>query len=153
MLKRIGDLNSVLGSGDPTYSASSIVGQTLIAKTAVTTYDEPYDNANAIGSYAPGSTVGVVTSWEDADPSDQRSVLYWQFEDANGNPYYAPHYEGEFDVQALADAGVLTTAQQTQAAADASKSTITLEFEKYAPWVIGGLLAVLAIGVVLKSKK
>lgn len=150
-LRRIGDLSTSLNTSDPTYSASQIVGQTLIAKTSVTAYDEPFDNATVVNSFSPGQTVGVVTSWEDQDVADGRSVLFWQFIDGNGNFYYVPHYVGEFDIQALADQGAQTVAQQTQAAADANKSTLQLTIEKYLPWAIGGVIAVLALGAVLRN--
>lgn len=148
--KRIGDTVNI---NDPTFNASQIVGQSLIAKTAVSTYDEPYDNANLVNTYNPGQTVGVVVSWLDADPANGRSVLYWQFLDSNGNFYYAPHYVGEFNVQALVDAGALTTGAQTQAAADANKGVLQTEIEKYLPAIIGIGAGIGILTVVLKNKK
>jgi hypothetical protein len=150
-LKRIGDVAPNINVSDPTYSADQIVGRTLIAKTQVTAYDEPEDGSNVVNSFAPGQTVGVVTSWEDANAALGISVLNWQFMDANGTPYYVPHYVGEFDIQALADSGALTTGQQTQAAIDANKPAWQLMIQQYAPWIIGGVLAIGLVGVLLKN--
>jgi hypothetical protein len=148
--KSIGDTVNV---NDPTFSASQIVGQSLIALTSVNTYAEPFDGEPILNTYSPGQTVGVVTSWNDADPTNGRSVLYWQFMDANGNYYYAPHYTGEFNVQSLIDAGALTTGAQTQAAIDASKGTIETEIDKYLPMIIGVGAGIGILAVVLKNKK
>jgi hypothetical protein len=150
-----GRIGLTLNPSDPTYSAASIVGSTLIALTSVTAYDEPYDGSNIVGTYAPGQTVGVVTSWEDQDSSIGISVLNWQFMDSNGTPYYVPHAVGKFSIQALADQGVLTAGQQAQAAIDAAnpKSLFQTEIEKYVPWIIGGVLGIFVLGTYLKDKK
>lgn len=145
-----------LNINDPTFNAGQIVGQYLIAKAKVLVYDSPWDNAQLIGSYAPGQTVGLVDSWLDANPANGRSHLFWQFIGQYGSYYYAPHFIGEFDVQALADAGALTTGQQTQAAIDASKTDLQKFFDSiqtYIPWIVGGALGIALIGTVLKNKK
>lgn len=150
--KRVGALGEGLTPTvtDATYSAADIVGMTLIAKGKVIAYDEPYDVANIVNTYNPGDAVGVVVSWEDVNSAIGRSHLFWQFLDTNGTYYYIPQLPGEFSTQDLADQGVLNAAQKTIAAEKASESVFQQEFEKYAPWVIGGVLAVFALKEFLK---
>jgi len=136
-LKRIGDIAPNINVSDPTYSADQIVGRTLIAKVNVTAYDEPEDGSNVVNSFNPGQTVGVVTSWEDANAALGISVLNWQFMDANGTPYYVPHYVGEFDIQALADQGALTAGQQTQAAIDANTPSWLVTLKTFCKFLEG----------------
>lgn len=144
-------IGSALNTADPTYSAADIVGKTLIAKGKVNLYDSPYDDAQVIATLQPGATVGVVLSWVSPSVAAGRHLFYWQFLDGQGNYYYAAHFVGEFDIQSLQDQGTLTAAQQAAAAADANKSILQIEFEKYAPWVIGGVIGIAVLGVVLKK--
>lgn len=145
----LGDIFSV----DPTYSAGSIIGKTLVAKRAVTAYNLPADNASPVADYDPGDTIGVVTSYLEANPAAGRSYFYWQFMSYDGNYYYVPHHSGDFDIGSLQDQGVLTTQQQQAAAAEVNKSTIEKIVDQYAPWLVGGIIAVPLIGVLLKNSK
>jgi hypothetical protein len=148
----LGSVGDILSS-DPTYNAGSIIGKTLVAKRAVTAFNLPSDDASPVADYDPGDTIGVVTSYLEANPSAGRSDFYWQFMDYNGNYRYVPHHAGDFDIGSLQDQGILTTQQQEQAAAEANKSTIEKIVDQYAPWLVGGIIAVPLIGVLLKNSK
>lgn len=150
------DCIGAVNPNDPTFSADQIINHTLIAKAKVITYDLPYDVSNVVAIYQPGETVGIVSSYLQANPAIGRSQFWWQLVDTWGNNTYVPHFAGEFDVQALLDSGAMTTGQATQAAADANKSDLQKFLDNigsYVPWLIGGVLAVALIGTVLKNEK
>lgn len=81
-------------------NADQVVGKTLIAQTAVPLKRSAFATAPVIYTVARGGTVGVVYSWVKTD-----GVLYWQFYDANGLPYYAEHRPGRFSLDALQQQG------------------------------------------------
>lgn len=100
-----------------TYSVDQIIGKTLIAKKPIDLVRYGSDNAPVIYTVKSGQTVGIVYSY--LLPNENRSSLYWSFDDADGRPYYAKHGIGFFDVKALQDSGALTVTEQ--AAAEAEK--------------------------------
>ena len=144
---------NVAGLGDAsgaTFNAGDIIGKTLLAKVQVPIYSTPRDDAKPTGYVSPGNPVGVVDSYLDPNTAEGRAELWWEFKasldqqslaDSYGS-YWVPHREGYFDIQALEDQGVLTAAQATALAAAANKSLFQIEIEKYAPWVIGGLIGI-----------
>lgn len=109
-----------------TYSADAIIGKTLIAAKPVQIKRIPMDNATVVFTVATGQPVGVVTSF--VNPAEGRSRLYWQFRDKDGRYYYSEHVQGLYSLSALSDQGVLTTKQETEAAAEANKKFNLAEF-------------------------
>lgn len=96
-----------------TYSAEQIIDKTLIAKKPIKLVRYASDDAPVIYTVQPGQTVGIVYSY--LLPGENRSSLYWSFNDADGRAYYAKHGVGLFDVKALKDSGALTVQEQTEA--------------------------------------
>lgn len=95
----------------PTFSASEIVGKTLIARQSVPVKRLPTKAADVVYTATPGTSIGRVYSWVTDGPD-----LYWQYLDANGKPYYTLHRPGLYSIEALQDQGALTVKEQTEAA-------------------------------------
>lgn len=93
----------------PTYSASQIVGKSLIARQTVPIKRQPSKSAPTVYTATPGTFIGVVYSWVTEGPD-----LYWQFLDENGKPYYTLHKPGLYSIDALQDQGALTVQEQTE---------------------------------------
>lgn len=98
------------------YNAANIVDKTLIAKKNVPVYEYPGDSKKPVGYIAAGDPVGVVYSYLPADPLDDRKTLWWMFHPATNYSkyFYAPHYEGLYDVNALKQQGVLSTEEELE---------------------------------------
>jgi hypothetical protein len=109
-----------------TYSADALIGKTLIAAKPVPIKRVPLDNAAVVFTVATGQPVGVVSSF--VNPTVGRSRLYWMFRDKDGRYYYSEHVQGLYSLSALTDQGVLTTKQETEAAAEANKKFNLAEF-------------------------
>ncbi len=128
----------------PIFDPSQIIGKTLFAAAPVQVKRLPLDSAPAVFTAAAGQAVGKVYSY--LSPGSGRAVLYWQFYDSNGRPYYSAHEVGKYSLTALKQQGAQTVEEQQAAAAAANapagewiKKNITLLI-----WVIGG-------AIVLKS--
>jgi len=104
-----------------TYSATEIIGKTLIARQPVNLYRAANDSAQKIYTVEPGQTVGKVYSY--LSPGQNRSSLYWAFYDESGRPYYARHITGNFDISSLSEQGALTVQEQAQQEAEAQMTT------------------------------
>jgi hypothetical protein len=109
-----------------TYSADALIGKTLIAAKPVPIKRLPMDSAPVVFTVAVGQPVGIVSSY--VNPTEGRSRLYWMFRDKDGRYYYSEHVQGLYSLSALTDQGVLTTKQETEAAADANKKFNLAEF-------------------------
>lgn len=140
-----------VGDSSSTFSAGDIIGKTLIAAQQVPVYNSPGDSQTPVGYIDAGNPVGIVTSWLDPNPDEDRAELWWTFNNNNvasnfGNSlgdYFVPHKAGYFDVQALVDQGVLTAAEATALQqGNASDSTWDTLIKKYGPWILGGLVAI-----------
>lgn len=92
------------------YTALDIVGLSLYAKESVPIKYQPWDDTEVKRMVQPGNLVGTVTSF--VEPRAGRSELYWEFEDAWGILYYAPHRPGLYNLQKLRDQGLLTIQEQ-----------------------------------------
>lgn len=104
---------------DPIYDAADIVDKTLVAEKELPYYNGVPDGAYMpvkLGTFPAGSVVGTVYSFIDADPAKNRPQLWWMFyPGSSGSYYYMPHDAGHFDLDALAQQGVLSEEQkQTQ---------------------------------------
>jgi hypothetical protein len=91
-----------------TFSASDIVGKSLIAKKRVDIFDTVHSNRKRIAFVRPGDSVGIVYSW-----LSRPDGLWWQFK-SGSNYYYAKHAEGLFDVSNLKTQGVLTLEEKKE---------------------------------------
>jgi hypothetical protein len=119
------------------YDAGAIIDKTLIAKQRVPVYREPKDHFKPFGAVEPGNSVGVVYSYLEPNPSQDRSRLWWMFWDGRYNQYYAPHDPNYYSVSALKQQGVLSEQDKLDAALPWYEQLI----KKYGPWVLGaGLL-------------
>ena len=92
-----------------TYSATQIIGKTLISKTSNAAYNGSSLGVNAVYTIPPGTTIGVVYSYVMDGP-----LLYWQFY-YMGVPFYVQHKVGAFDIQSLEQQGALTVEQEQAA--------------------------------------
>lgn len=101
------------------YSAADVLEKTLIANKDLAVYDGFPTKAytpNRIGTTKKGYPAGIVYSWIDADPSNNRSTLWWMFypASAGGANYFIPHSAGNFDVSALRQQGVISVKEQEE---------------------------------------
>lgn len=132
-----------------TYSANEIIGKTLIARRPVNLYRAANDNAQSIYEVEPGQNVGKVYSY--LSPGDTRSVLYWQFYDQNGRPYYAKHLTGNFDISSLSEQGALTVEEQAEQAAEAEQTTSDKIFSTIKLLALYGVGAYLINAIIQKK--
>lgn len=132
---------------DPVYSVSDIVDKTLFAAKDLPYFDSQptaYSTPKSIGIIKAGTPAGVVYSWLETPQG-----IWWMFYPSNtyGHYYYMPHHIGDFDMNALAQQGVLSEPEKAAAAAEENKTW----YEK----LIGQILPVAAIvylgGVALKG--
>jgi len=105
----------------PTYSAAQIVGKNLIAASPIPVRRIANDNAPIVYTVPTGQPVGVVDTY--LLPNENRSTVYWVFNDANGRPYYTPHREGLYSLTALKEQGTVTVKEQTEQATQAQETT------------------------------
>lgn len=101
---------------DPIYSAADVVDKTLVSAKVLPYYDgvpRGTYQPKQIGTFPAGVVVGTVYSWVDADPAQNRPQLWWMFyPGSSGSYYYMPHSSGSFDLNALAQQGVLSEEQK-----------------------------------------
>lgn len=150
------DFSNLAGIGDASssdFSADQIIGKSLSAAQDVQIYDTPGDSETPVATIKAGNPIGIVTGYLSPNPDEDRQEIWWQFtatldQQSMANSlgeFYVPHKTGSFNIQDLVDQGALTVAQATalqKAASGNGPGLLQTEIEKYAPWVIGGLLAV-----------
>lgn len=90
------------------YELADIVDKSLYAKRTVPILRLPYDDADVLFSVGPGQVVGVVDTYFLPNPANGRTKIYWGFLDVDGNPYYAAHEIGAYDLEALQAQGLLS---------------------------------------------
>lgn len=135
----------------PLFSAGDIVGKTLIAKKKISIYRSRSD-AKPFGFVNAGQPVGIVYSY--LSPNLNYPNLWWMFKD-NNKVYYAEHKEGNFDISALTNQGVISTDEKTKIARSKQekeqKGVVSFYIEKYMPWIIVGIFAVPIIKDLIKK--
>jgi hypothetical protein len=146
LLKKFGIVSGI-GEAADTYSVNQIIGKTLITKKRIGYYRNPGDHQTPVGYIDTGQPVGVVVSWLDANPTQDRQGLWWMFYDTWGNPYYTPHQVGLYDISSLQQQGVLTDEQL----AEQDQSALQQNIDKYLPWVLGGAVVVVLGGAAIKK--
>lgn len=120
------------------YSAEDIVDKTLFALKDLPYYDSvpsSYSAPRVIGVIDAGTPAGQVYSWIDANPVQNRDVLWWQFYPSgfSSQYFYMPHHKGDFDMQALAAQGVLSEEEKRAAEAEANKTWYEKLFDRVIP--------------------
>lgn len=130
-----------------TYNAGDVINKTLIALKPVPVYSFPGDHELPMGYIEPGTPVGVVYSYLDASPGQDRTTLWWQFGPATNYSkyFYAPHREGLYDVSALREQGVITTKEKAEAAAEANLPWYERLIKRYGIWVVVSVLGAAAL--------
>ena len=112
--------------GGKVFSASQIVGKTLIARRTVPVYRVGQWN-KPFGKVRPGAPVGVVYSW--IGPTgyvNTNGKLYWQFYNTDGTTYYAEQTNTSFDLSALKQQGAITALEQVEQEREQDKEPPTL---------------------------
>jgi len=135
-----------------TFSASDIVGKTLIANEPVIIKRIPEDSAPSVFNVKVGQPVGTVYSW--ISPGANNKSLYWMFKDENGRNYYAEHKVGRYSIKALQSQGVLTEVEKLEKEKEANQplaTTITKQITKLALIAAGAYVLVNVLPGVLKK--
>lgn len=133
----------------PTFNADQIIDKTLIAKVNIPIYRYAEDGAPVVYTVKPGASVGVVYSY--LLPKENRTNLFWQFQDQNGKFYYTEHKQGIYDISALQQQGALTSAQVQQAAANAQLTTTDKIFKLVQKYLLIGA-GVYLLNSIIKKK-
>ena len=124
-----------------------MVGKTIIAAGTTPVYLHANDSASAAYSVQTGQPIGVLYSWLDVNPAQDRSELWFMYWPDNGDPYYTKWGAGMYNFNALEAQGVMTDEQKAAAAAAANKAWYEKLLSDVAPWVIGAV----AVGAVIKG--
>lgn len=101
------------------YDVSQVVDKTLTALKELPVYDG-YPSTGytpkQIGVVRGGYPAGIVYSWINADPAQNRGTIWWMFYPATeyGNYYFIPHNKGWFDIAALREQGVITVEEEQE---------------------------------------
>jgi hypothetical protein len=107
---------------DTTYTASDIIGATLIARKQVPLKRYASETSPTVYIVQPGKVVGIVYSFV-----MKPEGLWWMFYDSNKVSYFAFHQPGLFDVGQLTEQGiktVLVTEKEKAEAAAKANATI-----------------------------
>ena len=129
----------------PELSADKIIGKTLFAEKQL---DKLNSNLTKIGTFAKGSSVGIVYSYILRNGS-----VYWMFYDLMNKPYYIKHSADSFKFSG----GVSEALQQQQLEKEKQlkedKGAIPYYIEKYGKWVLLAIVGVSIFRGYLKYKK
>lgn len=105
--------------GGDLYDVSKIIDKTLVADKDLPVFDSVPTKANKpmqIGIVLKGNPAGIVYSYINADPANNRPNVWWMFYPAttNGPYYYMPHNAGDFNVSAIRQQGVISVQEQVE---------------------------------------
>lgn len=129
-------------------TADRIINKTLIAKVTIAKLNGTF---NKIGTFAPGSTIGIVYSYVLRD-----GKLYWMLYDAFDKPFYVQHGAGRFQItQPIKSELRKQKAELSAEEAEALKNTkgeIPYYIEKYGIWIIGSIAAIVLLSTYIKKK-
>lgn len=110
----------MFGSIGTLYDPSDFIDKTLVAKIDLPVYDgyptSYHPNPSKIGTVKAGATAGVVYSWIDSDPANNRPQIWWMFYpgSSGGSYYFIPHGAGYFDLTAIEEQGIQSEEQKNQ---------------------------------------
>jgi len=107
------------------YSVSDLVGKTIVAKSDISVYRLPADNAPAVFTIKPGQSVGVVDTY--FLPKEGRAYLYLGFLDTNKRPYYI-RWGNAINTSSLLSQGVKSDEVKAAEAEAANKPFNLAEF-------------------------
>jgi hypothetical protein len=129
----------------PELSADKIIGKTLFAEKQL---DKLNSNLSKIGTFAKGSSVGIVYSYIIRNGS-----VYWMFYDATNKPYYVKHSADSFKFSG----GVADALSQQQLEKEKQlkeqKGAIPYYIEKYGKWILLYGIGAYLVATYIKSKK
>ena len=134
------------------FSASDIVGKTLIANEPVTIKRIPEDSAPSVFTVKIGQPIGTVYSW--ISPGPNNKSLYWMFKDETGRNYYSEHKVGRYTIKALKSQGVLTEEEKLEKEKESNQpltTTITKTITKLALIAGGAYVLVNVLPGILKK--
>lgn len=123
------------------YNAGDVVDKTLMAATRVPVYKFPGDSQKPYGYVSAGQPVGIVYSYLEPNPAQDRTTLWWVFSGMYDQRYYAPHKGGLYDVSALRQQGVVSVEEKIEDKELANLPWYEQLVRKYGPWIIGAALA------------
>lgn len=143
-------MSATVNDNSGVYSAVDIVGKTLIASKKVPVYKFPSNKETPYGYVDIGQPVGVVYSWVDADPSLNRTGLWWSFAKDTGATsfYWTPHIPGNFSVDALKQQGVLTEEEKAKAEEEKNKAWWEKLTDKILPVIVTVVIGAAVINAV-----
>lgn len=133
----------------PIITADKVVNQNLFAKGNVNAYSGDFKTVKK--TFINGAFIGNVYSWV----QDANGNLYWLIYLDNNDynnfiPTYIKHDPANLDLPALP--GILQQIQDEQdAKAKADKGVIPFYVEKYAPWIVGGVVVAVAWPAISRS--
>lgn len=127
---------------DTTLSADQVINRTLIAQRGLTSYKFPTTDSVMFRTYVKGDTVGVVYSYVTGQGD---GGLWWMFYDAFGNPYYAKHEAGNFNLGALKDQGAMTEQELREKEEFDALPWYEKLVRKYGLWVVGAIVVSKAV--------
>lgn len=134
----------------PTITADKVVNHNIFAKKNVTGYK--YDYKTPTHNFSAGQLIGNVYSWTVA-PDGQ---VYWMvyvspYDYANFNPTYIPNIVGALDLPDLP--GILEQIEKEKEAKEIEeKGLLRYYIEKYAPWIVGGIVVAVSVPALNKNK-
>jgi hypothetical protein len=118
------------------YDVGEVLDKALVTNKRLPYYTSPPNvgyNPQPAGYFDAGENAGTVYSYLDADPTKNRSTLWWIFYPGTfGSYYYMPHHVGDFNIEILEGQGAES------------------EFDKNATWyekVLKQVLPVVAIAI------
>lgn len=140
------------------YDVSQVVDKTLTAVKEIPVYDS-YPTAGhtpkQIGVVRAGYPAGIVYSWINADPGQNRGTIWWMFWPATdgGNYYFIPHNKGWFDIAALREQGVITVEEEQQQEEEENKEWYEKVLDRILPVAVVAILGAAAIRGFLSARK
>jgi hypothetical protein len=134
----------------PTITAADVLNKVMYAKTDINLYDQ---TLNKKGSLPAGALIGEVYSYL----TDQAGNIYWMFyltptDFANFNPTYVKHNADQLNLPSYADL-LQGITDKIEADKLQSMGTVNYYIQKYAPYIVGGVVLALVLPPLLNSKK
>jgi hypothetical protein len=135
----------------PTVTADKIVNHDIYAKNSVSAYDGTL--SKVVKTFDAGSLIGNVYAWITDNSGNVWWMVYLSPNDYNNfNPSYIKHSSVNLDVPDLP--GILQQIEDEQKAAEIAKNgVVSYYFNKYLPYIVGGIVLAIAFPAIYKSVK
>jgi len=127
----------------PGISADKIIGKTLYAKKRI---DKLNYNFKKIGVFNAGDSVGQVYSY-----ITRGGNVYWLFQPTYGTKYAVKHDPTAFQISDEVRQAIEQQQQETEAEKKKQKGAVAYYIEKYGVWILGALVASVAIKEYIKK--